>query len=299
MFPEFVHELEDESGMRVDLREGALVTREELGGVAGTRELDEAELRKLEPCLEYRPGLHFVEEGSVDTRALMSALVHAARHRGVHIATGLTAIAVRRNDAQLVLETDRTEFTAPVVVNCCGAWAAQIIHEGKFAIPARPVKGQMLSLVSGRRDLLKHIVRTAGLYLVPRSDGRLLVGATLEEAGFDKRVTPEVAQKFHQLAANLVPELGEARILEAWAGLRPGTPDDLPILGPTDVPGYFVATGHYRNGILLAPITAAIMANLLRGLEPSCDVAPFSPNRFARQASSQPSQEFTHLRRAR
>jgi glycine oxidase len=147
-------------------------------------------------------------------------------------------------------------------------------------VPVRPVKGQILSLAAPRRDFLKHTVRSAEVYLVPRSDGRILVGATVEEALFDKRVQPEVIQRFHQLAANFAPELGEARMLEAWAGLRPATADNLPVLGKTALPGYFVATGHFRNGILLAPVTAAIMANVVRGLESPFDIRAFSLKRF-------------------
>ena len=99
----------------------------------------------------------------------------------------------------------------------------------------------------------------------PRSDGRILVGTTLEEAGFDKRTDADTIQRMYQAAANLIPSLGEARMLEAWAGLRPGTPDNLPILGATSLPGYFVATGHFRDGILLSAVTAKVMGEVVRG----------------------------------
>ncbi len=282
MFPEFVHEVEDESGARVDLRDqGALVSTEELDADVLLRPLTEAELQTLSPCVAYRPGLHLVDEKSVDPRALMSALEAAAKHRQVDFATGSAVTGVSRKDGRLSVKTERTEYFAPVVVNCCGAWSVAVSCEGNQPVPVRPVKGQMLSLAAPRRDLLIHMVRTSEVYLVPRSDGRILVGASVEEAGFDKRVQPDVIQKYHQLAANLVPDLGEARMLEAWAGLRPGTPDDLPILGETSVSGYFMATGHFRNGILLAPITATVIAGMIRGAEPSFDMAPFSPQRFA------------------
>ena len=284
LFAEFVHEIEDESGKTVDLRDfGALVAAEELGEVAGARKLDPAEIHALEPCLEYRPGLHFVSERSVDPRALMAALLDAAKHRGIQIAHGSAAVEVCRGDGCLTVKSERTEYIAQVVVNCCGAWAATI-GGGCQPLPVQPVKGQMLSLVAPHRDTLKHVVRTSEVYLVPRTDGRVFVGATVEEAGFDKRVEPSLIQKFQQLATNLVPALGEARILEAWAGLRPGTPDDLPVLGESEVPGYFVASGHFRNGILLAPVTASAMASLVRGVAPGIDLAPFSPKRFAQPA---------------
>jgi glycine oxidase len=165
-----------------------------------------------------------------------------------------------------------------VVVNCGGAWAGQIAAVP--ALPTRPVKGQMLSVIAPRRDFLRHVVRGAGAYLVPRSDGRILIGATLEEAGFDKRTDANTIQCLHQAAANLAPELGQARMLEAWAGLRPGTPDRLPILGATSLPGYFVATGHFRDGILLAPVTALVMTQVVRGAKPEFDISAFLPARF-------------------
>jgi glycine oxidase len=115
---------------------------------------------------------------------------------------------------------------------------------------------------------------------VPRSDGRILLGATVEEAGYDKRTNVSTIQRMQQAAIRLVPVLAQARMLEAWAGLRPGSPDNLPILGATQIPGYFVATGHFRDGILLAPATAQVMAQMVTGGQPEYDVSPFSPARF-------------------
>jgi len=125
------------------------------------------------------------------------------------------------------------------------------------------------------------VVRTPEVYLIPRSDGRMLIGATAEEAGFDKRTVPETIQKLRQAALDLVPKLADARFLEAWAGLRPGTPDGLPILGATPTPGYFVATGHFRDGILLAPVTATIMGQIMSEQKPQIDVSKFAADRFA------------------
>lgn len=139
----------------------------------------------------------------------------------------------------------------------------------------------MLCLVFPTRGLLKHVIRTPEVYLIPRSDGRILVGTTLEEAGFDKRTDVATIQGLHRAAIALIPELKNAKILEDWAGLRPGTPDGLPILGATSTPGYYVATGHFRDGILLAPITASVMARVVRGRNPDHDLTPFSAARFA------------------
>jgi glycine oxidase len=139
----------------------------------------------------------------------------------------------------------------------------------------------MLCLASPSRSLLKHVIRSPEVYLIPRSDGRIIVGTTVEEAGFDKRTDVATIQRLHRSAVALVPELRNAKILEDWAGLRPGTPDALPILGPTATPGYYVATGHFRDGILLAPITSLVMANIIEGRTPDYDLAPFSPARFS------------------
>ena len=137
----------------------------------------------------------------------------------------------------------------------------------------------MLAVVS-REPILRHVVRSPEVYIVPRSDGRILIGASIEDAGYDKRVVPDTIQRMHREAIKLIPALTEARILEDWAGLRPGTPDNLPILGSAQTPGYFVATGHYRDGILLAPITAQLMAQVITGESPSLDLRSFSAQRF-------------------
>src|SRR4029434_7622793 len=143
----------------------------------------------------------------------------------------------------------------------------------------------MICCAMPSRELLRHVIRTPEIYLIPRSDGRMLAGATVEEAGFDKRTVPETVQQLSRSAVNLVPALREAKVLEAWAGLRPGTPDNLPILGATEMPGYFVATGHFRDGILLAPVTARVMAQVMAKEMPQHDLSEFSLERFARQGS--------------
>ena len=147
----------------------------------------------------------------------------------------------------------------------------------------------MLCLAMPSRTLLKHVIRSPQAYLIPRSDGRLLVGATVEEAGFDKRTDPTTIQRLHKAALQLVPKLADAKILEDWAGLRPGTPDGLPILGATSISGYYVATGHFRDGILLAPVTAQVVADVIDGSRPQYDIGPFSASRFELDAH-QPSQ---------
>lgn len=281
LYPEFLHDIQDESGANVDLRHQETIYFPEpnatLGSIAAEMTDGDA-LKRLEPALAYTGVAVLLKERSVDPRALMDAMVKAAKHRGIDVSSGstVTGIIVRGGAVQGV-STNKTEFHAPVVVNCCGAWAGKI---DDAITPTKPVKGQMLSLIAPRKDFLHHVVRGPEAYLVPRSDGRILVGSTVEDVGFDKRVQPEVIQRLHQKAAELAPELGQARMLESWAGLRPGTPDCLPIMGRGNMDGYFINTGHYRNGILLAPIAASLMTQLIRGVQPEFDLTAFSPQRF-------------------
>ena len=143
----------------------------------------------------------------------------------------------------------------------------------------RPVRGQMVALQAD--GVLQHIVRCPEVYLIPRSGGRVVVGSTMEETGFNKTTSPEAIGKLRAAAASLVPALSESPIAEVWSGLRPATPDGAPVLGETSLPGYFVAGGHYRDGILLAPATARVMGGLICGQALPVDLAGLSPKRFA------------------
>jgi glycine oxidase len=298
MYPEFVHELEDESGLKIDLRSvGTLVlSRVETGQSPATTQAYDlpAPLQELEPAFRMPDGIAphltglYIKERSVDPRHLTAAAIAAARHRGIDFSSGDHVLAVEVVDGEASgIRTNKTRFAAGMVVNCAGAWAGQIeLHP----LPTRPVKGQMLCVAMPQKEMVRHVVRTIGLksdvYLIPRSDGRMLIGTTVEEAGFDKQTVPETILKLRQAALDLVPKLADARILEAWAGLRPGTPDGLPILGPTPTPGYFAATGHFRDGILLAPATARVMGQMMTGQMmtgqgPQIDMSKFSANRFA------------------
>ncbi len=311
MYPEFVHELEVESGMKVDLRDqgtilllspkhirhpgfrAAALLPAEWGelepGLAKLTRDEEFDRRERDPNLDpeelgmdlgaMHPAAFYLKERSVDPRALTAAALKAAKHRGVDFSSADPVTELNQADGRVVgVTTTKTTFRAPKVVNCAGAWSGQI---APHAFPTRPVKGQMLCLAAPSRSLLKHVIRSPEVYLIPRSDGRIIVGTTVEEAGFDKRTDVATIQRLHRAAVAMVPELRNAKILEDWAGLRPGTPDALPILGPTPTPGYYVATGHFRDGILLAPITAQVMADVIEGKTPDLDLAPFSPARFS------------------
>jgi glycine oxidase len=287
MYPEFVHELQDESGENVDLRsQGTLLfpgPDHDPQQISGSQPLP-APLAELEPALSA-PGRTavFLKERSVCPRALTRAVLKAARHRGVDISSGTYVLSVDQAEGKVIgVTTDKTSYRASKVVNCAGAWARQI---APLSLPTRPVKGQMVCFVMPQRESLRHVVRSPEIYLIPRSDGRLLAGATVEEAGFDKRTVPETIQRLRHAAVQMLPALENARILEDWAGLRPGTPDNLPILGDTAIQNYYAATGHYRDGILLAPITALVMARVISGAAPGYDLAPFAAERFAMKAA--------------
>ncbi|HUS20351.1 MAG TPA: glycine oxidase ThiO [Terriglobales bacterium] len=279
LFPAFVRAAESDSGLSIDFnRHGAICLGDE--PCQSGQRLTDAQLVALEPSLAASSlPAWFLTEDFVDPRTLMPALIESARRLGVHIHSGSEVATLMNDDAKVLgVLTSRTEFRAPRVINCCGAWSSAFSPE----IPVRPVKGHMVSLIPARPHPIRHVLRyrEADVYLVPRRDGHIVVGSTVEEAGFDKRVDPDIINRLHQLAADILPELGEARIHQSWAGLRPCTPDRLPILGPGPLSGYFLATGHFRNGILLAPATAMAMADLVTGAKPRIDLSPFSPARF-------------------
>jgi glycine oxidase len=294
MYPEFVHELQDESGLKIDLRSQGtlLLTREKTRQISvGTERADDLplSLEQLEPALRALDlqaargeathfAARFLQERCVDPRDLTAAAVAAARHRMIDFSSGDHVLDVEVAEGKACgVRTNKTRFAAGVVVNCAGAWTGQI---GPHPFPTRPVKGQMLCVVMPEKEMVRHVVRAPEVYLIPRSDGRMLIGATSEEAGFDKRVVPERIQKLRLAAVDLVPKLADARFLQAWAGLRPGTSDGLPILGTTATPGYFVATGHFRDGILLAPVTARVMGQVIVGEKPEVDLSAFAAARF-------------------
>ncbi|MBV9435443.1 MAG: glycine oxidase ThiO [Acidobacteria bacterium] len=283
MYPEFVEDIELRAEMNVGYENrGALYVAEE-GEHLEVPALRAGEPRRLEPALADYPNVCLLREQSVDPRLLAEAAAKAAKQLGVtiHHESAVARVAMTP-DHQLSVESRRRNYQTATFVNCAGAWAGEIAGA---AVPARPRKGQMLAVVPQKLNL-RRVVRSRKVYLLPRHDGRIIIGATVEDVGFDKTVKPATIQQLHQEAARLVPAIGEARILEAWAGLRPGSPDDLPIMGPCILPGTYVASGHFRNGILLAPITAVLMAELIQGKTSRLDLSPFAPSRFRTESSN-------------
>jgi len=167
---------------------------------------------------------------------------------------------------------------APVVVNAMGAWAG-LLSGDPLPPPVEPVRGHIVAFDMAPA-LIRHVVCSPRGYLVPRADGRTLAGSTAERAGFDKTVTAAGLAAVLAIALEIAPVLADVRVADSWAGLRPGTPDGLPVIGPGEVPGLFHAAGLYRNGILLGPLVGEIVAGLVRGQAPPVDLAPFSVARF-------------------
>jgi glycine oxidase len=228
---------------------------------------------------EARAGVFFPDEGVVDPRRLMSALAASAAARGVEIRTRTAArrFLVER-DRCLGIETDGGTLEAGCVVDAAGAWAG--FDRGlPFVVSVEPVRGQIVELALGP-ETPRAVLHGEAVYLAPHADGRVLVGSTLERVGFRKEVTAGGVQKLLDAAARLLPAARQARFVTAWAGLRPGTPDSLPVLGGCRIDRLFFASGHFRNGILLAPVTAALLADRIMGGAPA-GLEPFSVERFA------------------
>ena len=244
--------------------------------------LGAAEALRLEPALaaETRGALLFPGDHQVDNRLLARALAAAASAAGAELRVGteVKRVIVEGGRAAGVATAGGGRLGAGAVVVAAGSWAGAI--EGlPRPLPVFPVHGQLLAL-GAVPPPFRHVVHSPRVYLVPRAGGRVIAGATVERVGFEKAVTAGGMLSLLAPALEVVPALRDAPLVESWSGLRPGSPDGLPILGPDpEVPGLFHATGHYRNGILLAPVTADLLAEAVLGA-PSPRLAPFSLARF-------------------
>jgi glycine oxidase len=286
-YPGFAREVQGRGGVDVRLQldgvvEAAYDEADEtrMRARPRTRWLAREELLFMEPALGpgVRGGALCEAEGQVDNRRLGRALRAGCAALGVRLDERAGRVAIE-TDARRVLGVRGPLGFIPAgaVVNATGAWAGALEGVPDHArVPVKPVKGQMLALAMPR-GLVRRVVWLPGAYLVPRDDGRLLVGATVESVGFDVRVTARGVGSLLEAALGAVPALGDLAVAETWAGLRPGSADGLPYIGATSLGGYYVATGHYRNGILLTPATAELIADILEGR--SNGIAAFSPLR--------------------
>jgi glycine oxidase len=234
------------------------------------------EVQRMEPLVTAPVinALFLPDERGVAPRRLVNALRESCLQRGVEIRTGVHVDAISPN----AIHFAHTTVEASSIIIASGVWSGEF--RGVVpSIPVSPRKGQILSLAMPP-EAFRHMIRWNHSYFVPRITGELVIGATNEEAGFDLSITPAGLGRLLTDAQSISSHVGSYPILETWAGLRPATPDELPILGPSDVPGVYYATGHYRNGVLLAPITAAIIADLVDLRKPRIDISPYSPSRF-------------------
>ena len=248
-----------------------------------TISIQEAQALGLSDGSAARAAMFLPNEATVEPRLLMDAVLAATRNRQVEIRTHSEVTSLRYEGNRCVGIIANDPIAAKYVVVAAGCFSGTLTSNRSTRsslLPTRPVRGQMLAL---KRPgfTLKRVLRSKSGYLVPRSDGRVVAGSTIEEAGFEKKVTAAGMRRIIDTATELCPELNDAEVIESWCGLRPGTPDALPILGPVGE-GLIAATGHYRNGILLAPITARLIREwILRG-ETGFDARPYSPLRFER-----------------
>jgi len=312
-YPSFVAEVEESAGVSTGyVRCGTLLAArdaddaEALGrelalrtrlGLAVER-LRASEARQLEPALApaLRLALHIPDDHAIDPRRLLHALSIALGHAGGELRTGAAAqeIVLAGDRVAGVRLADGQTVSAEHVLISSGPWTIAGLPEAA-RVPLRPVKGQILRLHdpadprtggvangdAGSPGLIEHVLRFRGGYVVPRGDGRYVLGATMEERGFETHVTAGAVYELLRDACELLPGVGELVLDEVSAGLRPATPDNAPVIGPGVLPGLHWAVGHYRHGVLLAPVTADAVAAQLAGEEPAEHAAVFGAERFA------------------
>lgn len=295
LYPDFAAELREVSGIDVEYRaEGTLYLslteaddeelearhRWQLGAGLKTVRLTAAELRREEPGLnpQARWALRFPDDHQVNNRRLIRALQSAASRAGV-VFQSRTAVRQLTIAGESItgVTTDQGRLSAGQVVLAAGCWSGQLVDGYRVD----PVRGQMLAAEMAAPGL-RHVIYSRRGYLIPRLNGTVIAGSTTEMVGYDRRLTPGGLARVAAQAAEIMPDFSQLAIKEMWAGLRPRSADSLPILGADPgIRGLFHATGHYRNGILLAPVTGRLIADLVAGELPPVDLAPFSPARFS------------------
>lgn len=277
LYPEYLDHIARLSDIRVPFQTELTL---EVTALPTTTSLSRANLDIFLPVHHLADAhVSLLDEHSIDPRQLASALLGAAANTSIKLLTNTPILRVDHTGLDLTVRTPTDFFTPDYFVDCTGAWAATLPDA------VLPRKGQMLSVALPQSSPLSLVVRTDDLYIVPRTTGpnagRAIIGATVEDAGFDKTVHPLAIAELYDRAVGLLPSLAGSRILEQWAGLRPATADGLPILGSLPgSPRHLFATGHFRNGILLAPATGRILAQIIHRERLALDLAPFLPARF-------------------
>jgi glycine oxidase len=277
LYPAYLNTVERLSGLRVPVRTTKTLHGSELGSrFPGALSADEIAACVPELVSGNRSFLCF-DEQSIDPRDLCAALPGAAIAAGVTLIEQSPVTSVHSNSSGVEIVTSEASYSGSHFVNCCGAWAGTLA--GFSGI--EPRKGQMAAVKLRAGHHLDCVIHTPEIYLVPRGDGRVIVGASVEQAGFDKSVEDTTIQALIEEAAAVWPPIGEGEIVETWAGLRPGSRDALPLLDACGQKHCWIATGHFRNGILLAPGTAHVLRQLICQETPAIELAPFRCDRFA------------------
>lgn len=275
LYPEFLERVEHLSGARIPIR-----TRSTLQGLRrlppGAAALRDSDVQRLAPGSRTEGWAFFLmNEQSLDAWDLAESLPAAALAAGVVLREHTAVLGVTSRNGTVELRTSNGTFSAGAFVNATGAWA-ETIHP---SLPVGPRKGHMLTVELGGKTQMQCVLRTPKVYIVPRGNGRYTIGATVENSGFDKEVYPDQIQELFQRAVDLWPALRDATIAETWTGLRPGSGDGLPIIDQEDE-HCWIATGHFKNGILLGPGTGRVLKQWILGERTAASLTPFALTRF-------------------
>lgn len=275
LYPAFLERIEELSGAKIPIRT-TLTVQGTSHLPPGARALTRADVRELAPqAVTDEWNFFLLEEQSFDAWDLAEALPSAALAAGVELREHTGVEAVHSRGAGVEVVTSGGVFAADQFVNCAGAWSSAL-----DPLPVAPRKGHMLTATVPGLDQMRCVLRTPRVYIVPRGNNRYTIGPTVEAAGFDKQVLHERIEELFQRAVDLWPPLRDASIAETWTGLRPSSSDGLPILDRIDAHRW-VATGHYKNGIMLGPGTGRVMSQWIQGNEPEVDLSAFRAGRFA------------------
>lgn len=288
-YQELSQQLQESTGIDVEwLQSGLLILDENESEAAMTWKNETGsnvmlisghEIRSIEPAVNpsHQAGIWLPDVAQIRNPVFLKALLQDLKQRGVRMAanTEVTHLLTKRGRIEGV-RTEYSEITADNVVIACGAWSARLLKEMGQDLPVMPVRGQMI-LYQARPDQLKRIIIKEGRYAIPRKDGHILVGSTMEEVGFDKAITEEAREVLEAAAEDMVPLLAGAKLERHWSGLRPGSPTGVPFIGAyPKVEGLYINAGHYRNGVVMAPASAQLMVDILLNQKTIVNSEPYS-----------------------
>jgi glycine oxidase len=289
LYPAYLERVVAASGHRVPLRtrrtlqQNSECTASSVDEVLSREAIFQEAQFSIPGLVDTGKEFNWLDEQSLDPRDLCIALPAAFLAEKGALLEETPALAIEKSGSGVLVRTARGDIQAGTFVNCCGAWAGE---PRLGSLPVEPVKGQAVTIALAP-ERLRCVLRTPEFYAIPRGDGRVTIGATIEHVGFNVTVETHRIAALLRTVSGLLPEVRDAVHLETWAGLRPGTPDGLPIVGQAEMKNCWHATGHYRNGVLLAPVTAQLIAQAICGESPEIPLENFSPSRFAEDAEAE------------